>query len=745
MRYISSLIIILGVLLGLPAFGQTQQGHVKTLGRPDKKGEPLSGVSIRVKGEHNYVLSEKDGTLTLLLTGKKNGDAYTLQEVKKKGYELNETDVIGRQYAYSDKVPLTIVMVSSAQLQADKQRIENNAFKVAEKNYKTKLELLEKQKANNAITEEQYRKELLDLQDKFEKYQLLIDGLAEHYAHVDYDGLNDKEREVNICIENGDLERADSLIKIMFDPIDVLKRNQEALSRLEQQVSQAKDIITQANEDMAAVLKQQEKDANYLYQLYTISLAKFDIDKAYHYIAIRADLDSANIVWQFDAGRAAKQVADYNRAMLYYERVLKHSLLTCGEDNYTIVAYGEISSIFNKRGELDTALNYLNSALKLSIMIGDSISISNVYASFGNIYNNQGNYQDAFDAYFEALKIRNIIKEKDDDAFIKICSGIGLVCDKLGRYDKALDFHQKAVAILERTRNTNIDTYTGVYNNLGLTYSHHGNYQNALDSYRKVLDIQTKMLGVSHPDVARTYNNIGATLREMGNISESKDYYINALRIREVIFGLFHPDVANSYNNVGTFFAETGDTYKGLEFHKKALDIREKLLDSNHPDVARSYYNIGCLLLMTDDYDQALFYLVKSLSIRTRILEKDHPDIASTYEALGSVFLHQKDYEKALDYNLRALSSRCKIFNADHLTIADSYLCIGIVYNRLGENQKALSFLLKSEMIFEKNRHPYLLQVYDNLSNVYREMGNPSKASEYQKKAFYLINAKGTN
>ena len=58
---------------------QKQEGYVKTLGRPNQKGEPLSGVSVRVKGEHNPVLSKEDGTLTFLLTGKKNGDAYAFR------------------------------------------------------------------------------------------------------------------------------------------------------------------------------------------------------------------------------------------------------------------------------------------------------------------------------------------------------------------------------------------------------------------------------------------------------------------------------------------------------------------------------------------------------------------------------------------------------------------------------------------------------------------------------------------
>ncbi len=70
-------------------FAQTQRGYVKTLGRPGKKGMALNAVSVRVKGEHNTELSRADGTFGLLMKGKKNGDAYSLQQVRKTGYELN--------------------------------------------------------------------------------------------------------------------------------------------------------------------------------------------------------------------------------------------------------------------------------------------------------------------------------------------------------------------------------------------------------------------------------------------------------------------------------------------------------------------------------------------------------------------------------------------------------------------------------------------------------------------------------
>ena len=76
MRKTTTLLLLLTLLWQcLPA--QTQQGHVRSLGRPDKKSKALKGVTIRVKGEHNPVLSDSTGSFALLLPGLKNGDAYT--------------------------------------------------------------------------------------------------------------------------------------------------------------------------------------------------------------------------------------------------------------------------------------------------------------------------------------------------------------------------------------------------------------------------------------------------------------------------------------------------------------------------------------------------------------------------------------------------------------------------------------------------------------------------------------------
>ena len=206
-----SFIILFLTTLSLQA--QTQQGYVKTLGRPNKPGVPLSNVTVRFR------------------------------------YELKDRELVGRSLVFSSRVPLEIVMVNSAELEADKQRIEKKAYQVADKNYQTKLKQLDQQVKEQEITKEQYQQELQDLQDKYEKYQSLIGDLADRYARTDYDHLDSIDREINICIENGELEKADSLIHTVFDPETVLERNRAAKEAAKAKMQLGQDIIDEANDE----------------------------------------------------------------------------------------------------------------------------------------------------------------------------------------------------------------------------------------------------------------------------------------------------------------------------------------------------------------------------------------------------------------------------------------------------------------------------------------------------------------
>ena len=553
------------------AVAQTQQGYVRTLGRPEKAGVPLGEVNIKVKGQHNTVNSNGDGTFEMVLEGLHNGDPYSLSQVRKNGYELNESDFIGRPLAFSDKVRLEIVMVSSAQLQADKRRIENNAYKTAEKNYQAQYDLLEKQLNDNAISAEQYRKRILELQDKFERYQSLIDGLAEHYAHTDYDLLDEKDREINLCIENGELERADSLIRLLFDPIGVLERNIEALASLDRQISQAGEDLAQANADMAAVLKQQEKDAEYLYQLYTIALARYDNEKAQFYIETRAALDETNPEWQNQAGRYLYlYLGDYKLAGKYFDKALTHALEQYGPNNdYTATIYSNIGLVRDMEGNVDAAMECHNKSIEIwrELFGRQSFEVTVGYNNLATVYYKKDDYNTALDYFQQSLEIRKNL---------------------LGAYSLPV---------------------AACYNNLGATYDALNDYEQALKCYMKSLTIRDSLQEPNHPDKAVTYSNIGYALTAMGRHAEARASLRKALDIYLNTLGKNHPNTAAAYNNLGWAYLKGGRTERAIECFSKALEMEQNIYGPDHPEVtttemnlAGAYFRAGDALAKKQDY-----------------------------------------------------------------------------------------------------------------------------------------------
>lgn len=295
--------IIIGAFISIGQLrAQTQQGFVKTLGRPGKPGVPLENVTIQMVGMVNPTISSATGEFNLSAYNKKDGDAIKLLRVHKNGYELKDRDMIKRPLVFSSRVPIYITMVDSSQFEADKRRIEENAKRVAERNYQKKLKELEKESKKHKLSAEKFYKQKSDLEEKYEKYLSLIGDMADRYARTDYDNLDSIDVEINICIENGELEKADSLIHIVIDPETVVERNRAAKKEIEDRIKFAQAAIDKVNADKEAIMK----DMEYAKQLALLSesvareyLAQGEKEKALH--DLRRSLEIKRIIYGDDS------------------------------------------------------------------------------------------------------------------------------------------------------------------------------------------------------------------------------------------------------------------------------------------------------------------------------------------------------------------------------------------------------------------------------------------------------------
>ena len=740
------ILFILTAVGTLTISAQTQQGYVKTLGRPNQKGVALSGVSIRVKGGHNAVLSDAKGFFSMMLSGKKEGDAYALQQVQKQGYELNERGIIGRQYAFSEKVPLTIVMVSTKQLQADKQRIENNAYKTAEKNYKTQMALLEKQQQANQITIEKYHQETQELKNSFEKYQSLIDGLADHYAHTDYDELDAKEQEINLCIENGDLDKAE----LLLHALDIEKR----LAEIEQRIKAGQQLKEEALEDQRKIQKQQEKDAEYLYQLYTIALGRFDNEKARYYIETRAALDSTNAEWQFDAGYYLAKQNLHQKAIVYYKRVLKMLRKQAQENPQiyepdVVTTLNNLALLYRDIQQFSESETMCMEALDICRRLANSNpqdyepDVAMTLNNLALLYRDFQQFAESEAMYKEALKIYRRLANSNPQNYEPIVAltlnNLAELYSKTQRFSESEAMYKEVLEIRRRLASSNPQAHepyvAATLNNLANLYSDTQHYTESEAMFKDALEIYSRLVSSNpqayEPNMAMTLNNLAALYSDTQRYEESETMYKDALEIRRRLAQsnpqAYEPDMAATLNNLAALYNDTQRYAESEEMYKDALEIYCRLATSNplayEPYVAAMLNNLAGLYYDTQRYAESEEMYKDALEIRHRLAQSNpqayEPDMAATQYNLANLYSDTQRYGESEAMFKDALEIRRRLATSNPQAYEPNLAATSLNYGLLNLKQK---------------KYAEAIPMFEIALNIYRRLAqnNPVQQEFYE-------------
>ena len=532
-----SLIFLTCIVVSLAAGAQTQQGYVRTLEKANRPSQGIEGVTVNILEYPNALVTKKGGKFSFAIPGKKQGDSFKVSRIQKKGYTLVDKHITGRRYSYSPTVPIEIVMVSDKQLAADTKRIEDKAYAKAKKNYEKRIAELERQLAEKTISEQTYYAERERLTNDYDSYIQLIGEMAERYAMTDYKGLTDLNREILECIENAELERADSLINSKGD-FD--KREQELRAQMEFNEATA-ELLAKSQQDAEFKLNDLAQD---YYNKYTILATDYQNDSAAYFLKKRADLDPTNEKWQQDAGYFFQNfLADYELAMKYYQTGL----------NQAIAQYGEQSE-----------------------------KTADYYDNIGSIYDFQQDFNQALTYYQKALAIRESVLGTEHPDIAESLDVIGYIYYRQGNHTQAFEHFQKAMDIRERALGLEDPDVAESYYHIGIYYSERDSFALALEYHQKALAIRERSLGTEDPEVAESYNSIGGVYYAQRDYTKALEYTQKALAIREKVFGLNHPAVAASYENIGRLYFKMEDRTKCVEYLTKAHNIYLKLFGPEH-------------------------------------------------------------------------------------------------------------------------------------------------------------------
>jgi len=468
MKRISNIVILL--LFVEFAAAQIQVGFVKTKGRlvngKHVQGTGLPGATVGIQGGNNVGVRNKDGSFSFILPSK----TYMVQSVKKSGYELVDADALKRSYQYSAN-PLYLVMETPEQLRSDMLEAKDRLRETLFLEYKRKNEELKRQLAENRIKKEDYERLKTQLDSVQDCNEQLINSMAEQYARIDYDQENEVMRHVHQLIINGNLTKADSLLKVHYGNLSAevnsfrLFSQQNAKKRLDQVWRDSLESVRRTSLERQCYIRHQ------VYKL------KHEHDSAKHYIELRAELDTTCVSWQLEAGlyidefclsQEVNSVWERDRScvMFYYQRALRNAIALYGENSPEAGnCYFHIGMVEDTGVDID----YYKKALSLmEYNFGkDSREAANCWRKIGKTYNSwHPDTRLGWDEGCECLERAAIIYDKLD--------GKDNIESLLCRLECALDDKNisKIVRKLELICANDKLLLMRVYRNIGEKYSY---------------------------------------------------------------------------------------------------------------------------------------------------------------------------------------------------------------------------------------------------------------------------------
>jgi tetratricopeptide (TPR) repeat protein len=289
---------------------------------------------------------------------------------------------------------------------------------------------------------------------------------------------------------------------------------------------------------------------------------------------------NARAIINFYLGNNNEAVVCILKSIDYVEQYVKEEPDSIFLVQRLIAMYGNAGNIYQAMGELDSALDMLLDALKMSEerMAIDPGNL-NAMASHINILNNTAVvYQNlvktkkAEELLQEALKIG---RELDTpQAILPTLNNIGLIRIDQEQYKEAIEIYNEALGLGMQVADSM--GISGNYNNLGLIYERLGENRKALSYYLASLDI-TRRLGFSI-GITNTCANVGRLYNEL-NMPDSAIYFAKT-GIDEAIRSGNDTYLMKNYETLASIYEKTGDFESALSMEKNFTSVKDRIFNA---------------------------------------------------------------------------------------------------------------------------------------------------------------------
>jgi len=276
------------------------------------------------------------------------------------------------------------------------------------------------------------------------------------------------------------------------------------------------------------------------------------------------------------AGNCYLSLCDYNKAKSYYMDRLK---LTERKDLKNVyerdtilnrsASLGNMGIVFQAQGNLEEAFEHYQQALDIDREIGYKKGEASALCNMGNVYEIQGKLKEALEHYQQALDIDREIGYKEGEA--GDLNNMGIVFQAQGNLEEAFEHYQQALDIGREIGYK--EGEASALCNMGNVYEIQGKPKEAFEHYQQALDIGRE-IGYKEGE-AKALNNMGSVYQAQGKPKEAFEHYQQALDIGREIG--YKEGEASALNNMGSVYRIQGKLNKAMKKLKEALKVWKTL------------------------------------------------------------------------------------------------------------------------------------------------------------------------
>jgi PAS domain S-box-containing protein len=304
---------------------------------------------------------------------------------------------------------------------------------------------------------------------------------------------------------------------------------------------------------------------------------------------------------------------------------------------YLKALYGLSCEYINSQ-DYERALTLSNEALILSTELNENYYEALSYTNLGIINDFSTNFYIALSNFNAALIIFDDLEKTGD--FIDCLTQIGGVQISLGNYSDALEYNFRALKLAEEEN----DKLRIAKNNknIGMIYDLKQQYDKALEYFFLSLKLFEQL--DEKIELAKTLINISICYNNLKKYEESGDYSNQALAILKTHdYPLLK---AYCFRQLGTISKEQKKYKQALDFFFDAYSIFKKT--HYKLGIIQSLHSIGQIYLHANDTSSATEYFIRSFELARQL--KLNNEIKDAANDLAEIYIASDNFRKAYEY-----------------------------------------------------------------------------------------------